>query len=244
MLLPPRGPGRSACTDPLGDLGDELALDAAHHLGAGFLLGEGGDALQLGGDQRAFVLDRLAQRLELSFAPGQSLFVGVELAKTALETLLALIGALLELCDLGAAFANLSLGFIATAGRFLFRGQQHGLGFLLDRAHLIEAAFGVRVVRDLHLRDASARVDQCSSRKCGCNNHQPDKGDDLDADGIGTSEVGRGAPCWECPVWGKGPGRNPQRLVAPVGAGPRLAGRSPQKTVHIVRARAMPGMFR
>ena len=157
--------------DPLGDLGDELALDAAHDLDAGFLLGERGDPLELARDQRPLVLDGLAQRLELGFAPGQALLVRIELAQPALEPLLALVGPLLEPGDLRTALANLRLGFVATPGGLLLRGEEHRLGLLFGRPDLLEASFSVSVVRETALRHASARVQECCSRKRGRNNH-------------------------------------------------------------------------
>jgi hypothetical protein len=108
------------------------------------------------------------------------LLVGVELAETALESLLALVGALFEARKLGPAFANFSLSLVSPSSRVLFCGEEHGFRFLFGDAHLIEASFGIRVVLALHLGNASTRIHNGCGRKRGCNNHQPDKGDDLD----------------------------------------------------------------
>ena len=59
----------------------------------------------------------------------------------------------------------------------------------------------------------------------------------------GTSEVGRDAPCLERLTPGKGPGRDPQHLDDPVGAGPLLAGRSRRKTVSLYEPKGLPACF-
>ena len=214
-------------TDPLGDLRDELALDAANHLCAGLLLGEGGDPLQLGGDERPFVLDGLAERLDLGFPPGEALFVGVHLAETAFEPLLALICALFEAGDLGPAFANLSLGLVPTTSRLLLRREEHGLGFLLDGADLIEAPFRVRVVGALHLRNASTCIDErATAANAAATITSPIRATiSMEMDwNLGSRAPAR--PAGNAPVaWGKGPGRDPHRLVDP-GRGRPAIGRS------------------
>ena len=182
--------------DALGDLRDQLAFDAAHDLDAGLLLGERGDALELPGDQGPLVLDGLTQGLELGFATGQPLLVGVELAEAALEPLLALIGPLLEPRDLRPALTDLRLGFVAAPCRLLLRGEEHRLRLLLGRADLLETAFGVRIVRDPAFRHGSARVQDSYNRKCGRNNHQPCQGEDLDADWMEPRRSGAMRPAW------------------------------------------------
>src|ERR1700680_1462376 len=172
-------------TDPLGDLGAELPPDAAHDLGASLWLGKRRHALELPGDGCPLILDRLAERLQFRLAPGQPLFVGVELAEPSFETFLALVGALLQACDLGTAFADLGLGLIATARCLLLGGQEHGFRLLLGGARLVQALLAVRVVAGSSLSHASASVYESRSRKCGRNNHQPRQGHDLDVDWVG-----------------------------------------------------------
>ena len=176
--------------------GHQLALDAAHHLGARLLLRECRDALQLGGDQTPLILDGLPKRLELGLATCQPLLVGFELPKTALEALLALIGPLLLPRNLGAALANLGLRLVATARGFLLCGKEHGLRLLLRDAQLIKAPFSVSVMGVAHLGDASTRIHESGSRKRGRNNHQPYQGDDLDADGMEPRRSGAMRPAW------------------------------------------------
>ena len=106
----------------------------------------------------ALVLDGLPQGLELRLAAGQALLVRVELAQAAFESLLALIGPLLEPCDLRPALANLRLRLIATTRGLLLRGEEHRLRLLFGGTDLIETAFGISVVRHAALRHGSARV--------------------------------------------------------------------------------------
>ena len=230
-------------SDQLGDLGNKLALDAADDLDAGFLLGERGDPLELSRDECPLVLDGLAQRLELRFATGQPLLVRIQLAEPALEPLLALVGSLLQPCDLRAALANLRLGLVATSRRLFLRGEEHRLGFLFGRPDLLEAAFGISVVRDDGFAPrfcARTQVLQPQTRPQQ-SLALPGRGSRCRWDG--TSEVGRDAPCLDCLTSGKGPGRDPQRLDDPVGAGPLLAGRSRRETIPLYEPKGLLACF-
>ena len=164
----------------------------------------------------------------------------VQLAEAALESLLALIGPLLQPRDLGPAFADLRFGLVAPPCRLLLRGEEHRLGFLLGGADLLETAFSISVVRDAALRDASARIHESGSRKHGRNNHQPYQGDDLDADGMEPRRSGASAPCLECLYVGEGD-RGETHNVSMIRSGPArdLAGRSRRKTIPIVRAKGL-----
>ncbi len=94
-----------------------------------------------------------------------------ELAEAALQSLLALVGPLLESRDLRSALADLRLSLVAAPCRLLLRRQQDGLRLLLGGADLLETAFGINVVRDAALRHGPARVQNSRNRKCGRNNH-------------------------------------------------------------------------
>ena len=171
---------RSAClladlglrlTDPLGDLRDQLALDAADHLDAGLLLGKRGDPLELLGDQGALILDGLTEPFELGLAPREPLLVRVQLAEAALESLLALIRPLLQPRDLGPPLADLRFCLVTSPCRFFLGCEQHRLGFLFDGADLLETALSISVVRDAAFRHGFARVQKCCNGKHGRNNH-------------------------------------------------------------------------
>ena len=204
--------------DPLGDLRDEFALDAANHLDPRLLLGHRGHPLELAGDQGALLLHSLPEGFQLRLAPRQPLFVGVELSEPALEALLALGGALLKARDLRAALADLSLGLVATAGRFLFRRQEHGLRLLLSGTDLLEAPFSIGVLRHAALRHGLAGVNKSRSRKSGRNNHQPYQGKDLGADWVEPRRSGATRPAWDA-SHGEG-NRDETRSVSMIRLGP------------------------
>src|ERR1700730_18766464 len=152
-------PGLSRA-NALGDLAGQLTLHSAQQLRACLVLRQGGHTLQLSLDRTALIFDRLSQGFELGLSATQALLVRIQLAQTALDSFLTLVGALLEPGDLSPALADLGLAFVPASRRLLFRGQKDRLAVLLGDDPQVFLAQIVSVAGFACPRNAASRVQE------------------------------------------------------------------------------------